>query len=140
MTFCREDAYALPAAPAAFTGGLAAFWWSHVPRARLRGFLAGLHRQFSSQAKVVFINNVYVEGSSTPISREDECGNTYQVRKLDDGSTYEVLKNFPDESELRVAVDGLATQVRIEFLRYYRILSYVPKADINPIAPRLCRV
>jgi hypothetical protein len=26
-------------------------------------------------------------------------------------------------------VDGLATQVRVEFLRYYWILSYTPKAD-----------
>ena len=75
------------------------------------------------------MDNAYVEGSSTPLSRTDESGDTYQIRKLDDGSIHEVLKNFPTESELRAAVDGLATEVQVEFLRYYWILSYVPKAD-----------
>jgi demethylmenaquinone methyltransferase/2-methoxy-6-polyprenyl-1,4-benzoquinol methylase len=77
----------------------------------------------------VFVDNAYVEGSSSPISRTDESGQTYQTRKLDDGSVHEVLKNFPTESELRAAVDRLALDVQVEFLRYYWILSYVPNAD-----------
>jgi demethylmenaquinone methyltransferase/2-methoxy-6-polyprenyl-1,4-benzoquinol methylase len=109
---------------------LAAFWWSHVPMARLRGFLVGFHRMLSPTARVVLIDNAYVEGSSTPISRTDESGDTYQIRKLDDGSTHEVLKNFPTESELRAAVDGTATGVQVEFLQYYWILSYVLTADV----------
>ena len=67
----------------------------------------------------MFIDNAYVEGSSTPISRTDEQGDTYQMRRLDDGSRHEVLKNFPAESELRAAVEGLAADVRVKFLRYY---------------------
>ncbi len=124
VAFRREDAYALPALPPRFTGGLAAFWWSHVPRARLRSFLVGFHRLFSPGARIVFIDNAYVEGSSTPVSRTDDFGDAYQMRKLDDGSTHEVLKNFPAEPELRGAVDGLAVEVQVEFLRYYWILSY----------------
>jgi ubiquinone/menaquinone biosynthesis C-methylase UbiE len=128
-TFRREDAYDLPIFRQKFTGGLAVFWWAHIPKARLRKFLRSFHRVFSPDARVVFIDNCYVEGSSTPISRTDERGETFQIRKLDDGSTHEVLKNFPTESELRAAVDGLASEVRIEFLRYYWILQYVPKTD-----------
>jgi demethylmenaquinone methyltransferase/2-methoxy-6-polyprenyl-1,4-benzoquinol methylase len=126
-TFRREDAYALPVMRRRFTGGLAAFWWSHVKKARLTGFLRNFHRIFSPGATVVFIDNAYVEGSSTPISRTDEQGNTFQTRKLEDGSTHEVLKNFPTESELRAAVNGLADDVQLEFLQYYWILSYSPK-------------
>ncbi|HWV99656.1 MAG TPA: methyltransferase domain-containing protein [Candidatus Acidoferrum sp.] len=129
VQFHRQDAYALPALSQRFTGGLAAFWWSHVPRSRLHGFLRDFHRIFSPGARVVFIDNVYVEGSSTPISRTEESGDTYQIRKLNDGSKHEVLKNFPTEAELRAAVDGLAAGVRVEFLRYYWILSYVPKMN-----------
>ena len=129
VTFRREDAYALPTVPRRFTGGLAAFWWSHIPRARLHRFLVGFHHMLSPSARVVFMDNAYVEGSSTPLSRTDESGNTYQMRKLDDGSIHEVLKNFPTESELRAAVDGLVTEVQVEFLQYYWILSYVLKAD-----------
>ena len=129
VTFHRQDAYALPTLPQRFTGGLAAFWWSHVPRARLHSFLCGFHRIFSQSARVVFIDNVYVESSSTPISRTDELGDTYQIRKLDDGSRHEVLKNFPTAPELIATVDNLAVEVQVEFLRYYWILSYVPKMD-----------
>ena len=124
----RADAYALPLRPQRFTGGLAAFWWSHVPKAKLHDFLRGFHRIFSPGARVVFIDNAYVEGSSTPISRTDEHGDTYQQRGLDDGSRHEVLKNFPTESELRAAVHGMATEVRVELLRYYWVLSYVLRA------------
>jgi demethylmenaquinone methyltransferase/2-methoxy-6-polyprenyl-1,4-benzoquinol methylase len=128
-TFRREDAYALPTLAQRFTGGFSGFWWSHIPKARIRDFLRGFHRVLSSSARVVFIDNAYVEGSSTPISRTDEHGDTYQIRRLDDGSTHEVLKNFPTKSELSSAIDGLAADVRVEFLRYYWILSYVPRVD-----------
>jgi ubiquinone/menaquinone biosynthesis C-methylase UbiE len=127
VTFRQEDAYALPISPGKFTGGLSVFWWSHIPKARIRGFLRGFHRALAPGARVVFIDNVYVEGSSTPISRADERGNTYQNRRLDDGSTHEVLKNFPTASELRSALEGLAEDLRVEILRYYWILSYVPR-------------
>jgi ubiquinone/menaquinone biosynthesis C-methylase UbiE len=125
VTFRQEDAYALPTLPRSFTGGFAGFWWSHIPKANIRSFLEGFHRVFSPGARVVFIDNAYVEGSSTPISRTDEQGNTYQTRRLDDGSHHEVLKNFPTEPELISAVDGLGTNVRVTFLQYYWILSYL---------------
>jgi len=127
-TFCLADAYALPDFTHRFTSGLSVFWWSHVPKARLRGFLRGFHRIFAPGARIVFIENCFVAGSSTPISRTDEHGDTYQLRRLDNGSTHEVLKNFPSESELRATVEGLASDVQVEFLEYYWILSYVPKA------------
>lgn len=128
-TFRIADAYHLPDFAQKFTSGLSAFWWSHVPKAKRRDFLRGFHRIFAPGARIVFIENCYVEGSSTPISRTDEHGDTYQQRRLDDGTTHEVLKNFPTEPELRAAVEGLASGVQVEFLKYYWILSYVPKAD-----------
>ena len=124
VSFRKEDAYALPVLPREFTGGFSGFWWSHIPKARLNEFLEGFHRVLSPGAKVMFIDNAFVEGSSTPISRTDENGDTFQVRLLDDGSTHEVLKNFPTEPELRASVKGLATDVEIQFLKYYWILSY----------------
>src|SRR6185369_12303069 len=35
VTLQREDAYALPHLSRHFNAGLSAFWWSHIPRARL---------------------------------------------------------------------------------------------------------
>lgn len=86
------------------TAGLAAFWRSHVPRSRLRDFLRGFQRMPAPGAAVAFMDNGYAEGSSTPISRTDANGNTYQVRRLSGGSTNEVLKHFPSAPELLAAV------------------------------------
>lgn len=128
VTFQKADAYALPNLSQKFDGGFSGFWWSHVPKSRIQNFLQGFHRVLAPGAKVVIIDNAYAEGSSTPISRTDECGNTYQSRRLDNGSSHEVLKNFPGESELLAAVDGLASDIHVQFLRYYWILTYVTRA------------
>jgi hypothetical protein len=89
--------------------------------------LRGFHRVFSPAARIVFIDNRYVYGSSTPVSYTDEHGNTYQMRRLDNGSTHEVLKNFPSEFDLRAAVEDVASDVEVKLLQYYWILSYVPR-------------
>jgi demethylmenaquinone methyltransferase/2-methoxy-6-polyprenyl-1,4-benzoquinol methylase len=130
LTFRKVDAYDLPEFPKKFNAGLAAFWWSHVPKARLSDFLQRFHRLFSPGGRVVFMDNRYVEGSSTPISRTDEDRNTYQSRKLDNGGVREVLKNFPTESELRARIEPLADDVQVELLQYYWILSYVTKPTL----------
>ncbi|GGJ31475.1 class I SAM-dependent methyltransferase [Deinococcus roseus] len=78
----------------------AGFWFSHVPISRRLEFLAGIRNAVGPGKKLILIDNLCVEGNSTPISRTDSEGNTYQNRKLDNGQTYEVLKNFPTREEL----------------------------------------
>jgi demethylmenaquinone methyltransferase/2-methoxy-6-polyprenyl-1,4-benzoquinol methylase len=134
VTFLRGDAYALPELPGPFDAGLAGFWWSHVSRARLSGFLTDLHRALAPGATVMFFENAYVAGSSTPLSQKasdghpvsahDSDGDTYQERVLDDGSRHRVLKNFPTAEELRQVLAGRAVEVDIWFLTYYWILTY----------------
>ena len=70
-------------------------------------------------------------GRPEPIGRADGQGNTYQQRRLEDGSRHEVLKNFPAESDLRAALEGLAEDARVETLRYYWILSYTANAAVK---------
>lgn len=120
----QADAYNLAPLREQFTGGLAAFWWSHVPKQDLPRFLAGFHEKLTPPAPVVFIDNRYVEGSSTPIWRVDSEGNTYQQRTLRSGSRHEVLKNFPTASELLDAVRAWADAPEVCQLSYYWILRY----------------
>lgn len=133
VAFLKADAYASAVAER-FNAGLSAFWWSHVPKSRMRTFLRDFHRVLAPGAKVMFLDNTYVEGISTPIYRSDAQGNTYQLRRLGDGSTHEVLKNFPTQSELRAAVKGLALDVRVEFLPHYWMLTYLLPERPNPEA------
>jgi demethylmenaquinone methyltransferase/2-methoxy-6-polyprenyl-1,4-benzoquinol methylase len=71
------------------------------------------------------IDNNFVSGSMTPTSRADALGNTYQKRRLQNGSEYEVLKNFPTPAELRSALEGHSAAVNILQLKYYWAVSAV---------------
>ena len=124
VRFGAADAHHLEDVPGSFTAGLACFWWSHVLRERIPEFLDGWHRRLGPGARVVVMDNRYVEGSSTPISRTDSAGNTYQLRKLEDGSSHEVLKNFPSSRELEDALRGLSVAARITEFPHYWCLSY----------------
>ncbi|MFL5493439.1 MAG: methyltransferase domain-containing protein [Gemmatimonadales bacterium] len=118
------DAYALADVPGDFTAGLAAFWWSHVPRERQSAFLDGLHGRLGGGALVVLVDNRYVVGSSTPISRWDAQGNSYQRRRLADGSEYEVLKNFPTPAELEATLAPFARELSVTQFAYYWGVCY----------------
>lgn len=124
VRFAIGDAFDLTSLAGTFTAGFGGFWWSHVRREELRGFLGHFHGRLSPGARVLWVDNRYVDGSSTPVSRADAEGNTYQVRMLEDGSTHEVLKNFPSNEELYAAIDDVADDVSLTQLEYYWCLGY----------------
>lgn len=107
-----------------FDGAFAGFWWSHVPLRRLPAWLQSLHQRLARGARVVLLDNRYVEGSSTPIARRDADGNTYQGRTLDDGSVHEVLKNFPERDQACAALGARARNAQWIEHPHYWILSY----------------
>lgn len=123
-SFRVGDAYALGTSDEPYSGALCTFWWSHVPKTRLEAFLANVHRQLASGAVVLFADNTYVEGSSTPLVRTDSEGNTYQNRTLESGASYEVLKNFPGVDELVSWGMRYGSGVECRMLTYYWILRY----------------
>jgi demethylmenaquinone methyltransferase/2-methoxy-6-polyprenyl-1,4-benzoquinol methylase len=124
VSFSKGDAYAPPIASPRHDAAFAGFWWSHVPRQQIVRFLEGLHAALAPGARVVCIDNRQVEGSSTPVSRIDEHGNTYQSRVLSDGSRHEVLKNFPRTAELQAAVRPYAAAFEVCLFDYYWWLEY----------------
>jgi demethylmenaquinone methyltransferase/2-methoxy-6-polyprenyl-1,4-benzoquinol methylase len=134
VRFLQGDAYNLPQVERSFDAAMVGFWWSHVPKARLHGFLQGLHQALKPGATVMVFDNAYVEGSSTPLSRKDSdgnpvCfrdseGNTYQERVLDDGSVHQIVKNFPTEEEIRTTLRSMARDIDVTFMTYYWVLKY----------------
>jgi SAM-dependent methyltransferase len=124
VEFACVDIYSESGLPRQFDAGLGAFWWSHVPRQGQDRFIGHFHRRLQPGAVVVFLDNRYVAGSSTPLTRSDEHGNTFQSRTLDDGSRHEVLKNIPDESELADALGGRARALEYVELDYFWYLRY----------------
>jgi len=123
VEFILGDAYA-PVVDGNFDGGLAAFWLSHVPRQQLHDFLQRFHACLQPGARIVLLDNIFVAGSSTAISRHDENDNSYQQRALEDGSQHEVLKNFFDEEEIRSLLSAYSDEIEYRRLPYYWLCHY----------------
>jgi len=107
-----------------FDAAFAGCWWSHVPLSVLPGWLERLHARLEPGARVVFLDNSFVQASSTPLSRRDAEGNTFQQRTLDDGSVHEVLKNFPAPAEAFAMLGERARAPRWTARAHYWILDY----------------
>jgi len=129
VTFAVGDAYRISTSVRKFDAAFAMFWWSHIPKSALGDFLGQLHATLLPGAVVVFSDNTYVPGESTPISRSDAEVNTYQTRRLDDGRTFEVLKNFPTDDEVYELLRDCAGQIEIKRLKYYWWLKYQLKTS-----------
>ena len=125
VQFATVDAYSFAELEGrSFDGAFAGCWWSHVPLQRLPAWLATLHARLEPGARVVMLDNRYVPGSSTPLSRQDEAGNTYQKRPLDDGSEHEVLKNFPTPEQAFAMLGPRAHAPQWTAHPHYWVLSY----------------
>jgi len=125
VRFQTVDAYSLAELnDDRFDAAFAGCWWSHVPLARLPGWLHTLHNRLVPGATVVMLDNRFVPTSSTPISRSDAEGNTYQQRPLDDGSTHEVLKNFPTPEQAIAALGPRARDAQWTAHTHYWVLRY----------------
>ncbi len=125
VAFRAVDAYTLAElGDERFDAAFSGCWWSHVPLARLRPWLDLLHARLLPGARVVMLDNSYVQTSSTPITRRDAGGNTYQLRTLDDGSTHEVLKNFPTPEQAMAALGPRARDAQWIAYTHYWVLSY----------------
>jgi demethylmenaquinone methyltransferase/2-methoxy-6-polyprenyl-1,4-benzoquinol methylase len=126
-SFFKADAITLQGAPADCDAAFAGFWWSHVKKSELALFVKELSLKLQPGAVVAILDNSYAEGSSTPISRRDSEGNTYQMRSLASGEKHEVLKNFPSALELTEAVRPVAREAHLESLTYYWLLVFTLK-------------
>ena len=113
------DAYRLAGVAGQFDLVFCGFWWSHIPRAGIARFLAGVHDRMPAGSTLMILDNRYVPGSNHPIARTSPLGDTYQVRRLRDGREYEVLKNFPEPGQLAADLAPWAADLRYTKLEYY---------------------
>ncbi len=124
VRFALADAYDLPESLGAFDAAFAGLWLSHVPVERRGEFLQSLHRHLSPGAKVVLIDNSEVQLKDFPIAEQDAHGNTYQMRRLKDGTMHRVLKNFPSRAELEAMIAGFGVRPAYRDLQNFWLLEY----------------
>lgn len=97
------------------------FIWSHILLEDLDEFIRTVRRFLKPGGHLVFMDNRYVPGSSTQITSTDKNGNTFQTRKLENGDTWQVLKNFPSVDFLENTLRSQSIQVAVKTLEYYWI-------------------
>jgi demethylmenaquinone methyltransferase/2-methoxy-6-polyprenyl-1,4-benzoquinol methylase len=116
VDFAVADALALRTIPGDFDAAFAGFFWSHVPLTKIDAFLEGLTLRLLPGSLMVFVDNRLVPGGVHPVARRDEQGNTYQHREMKDGSSWDVLKNFPRPDEVRTRLNRFGQSVELEEL------------------------
>lgn len=111
-------------APAKYESLFGGFIISHILLQQADHFISTINSFVQPGGTVVLMDNNYVGGSSLPVDETDEFGNTYQIRRLDDGSRHKVLKNFTGEIFLRDKLAGKANNIRFHNQNYYWMVEY----------------
>lgn len=109
-----------------YDGLFGGFIWSHIQLQDLKTFVVKANKFVVPGGRVVFMDNNYVEGNSHAITNVDGHGNTFQTRKLEDGTRHLVCKNFPSEAFILEQIKGIADDVQFVNLKYFWILVYRP--------------
>ena len=110
-----------------FEGLFGGFIWSHIRREELNEFIKMALNQVRAGAEMVFIDNKFVSGSNTPINRKDKEGNTFQLRTLQSGEQFEILKNFPTNNEVKEITQQLNIQFEWIDFQYFWIVKFKKK-------------
>ncbi len=98
----------------AFNGGLANFWLSHVPKAQLETFLKGFHACLEPGAQVFMADNVfYPQATSGAPFRKPGFEDAFALRTLEDGSSFEIIKNYYGADDLERIFGPHSTNLEI---------------------------
>jgi ubiquinone/menaquinone biosynthesis C-methylase UbiE len=122
--FTHADAYDLSAVQGDFDGGLANFWFSHVPHNRVTDFLNGLHRRLGSGASVFMADNCFQEGVGGELVQMPGGTDTFKRRYLSDGSEHLILKNYYTHEQLSSLFESYTRNLKVHVGHYYWWLSY----------------
>ena len=125
VSFARANAFEAEAAVGSFSAIFVGFLWSHVERVRLEPLLHACQRAIEPGGKIVCCDHTSRDEAGRVISRRDSLGDSYQIRRLDDGAIHEVRKNyFTVEEVLEVVRQAGGLAPRIEVFDWYWALSY----------------
>ena len=109
-----------------FDGFFGGFIWSHILLQNIDNLLINLKDLITDKGEIVFIDSKQVDGlnhDKKRITRVDQYGNTFQTRKLENGTTHEVVKNFPSDNFMVDKLSQIATDIKIIDLEHYWIAT-----------------
>lgn len=111
ITFLKADAYSLENVKGIFDAAFAADFWSHIPRSCITECVESMTCRLQPGGSVVLLDMLPSPSLNAMFSHYDEDGNVIHKRTFDDGTEFEVVKNFPTESELRAVFNPYAREI-----------------------------
>jgi ubiquinone/menaquinone biosynthesis C-methylase UbiE len=124
VTFVNSDAYSLENVAGDFEGGLANFWFSHIPKDRIMAFLNNFHSKLQSSAVVLLCDGIQTSGLGGELVSKPDSEDTYKIRTLNNGTVHQVLKNYYSEQELRQIFEPIVSNLEIQMGKYFWRVRY----------------
>ena len=100
IRYVKADIYRMETIETGFDGGMACFWFSHVPKARITEFLDLFHSRLKSGSTVLIVDSIHVPKYGGEIIRRAGEPDSYKLRELTNGSKHLILKNYFEKDEL----------------------------------------
>jgi hypothetical protein len=124
VNFKIADAYVLYDIHDSFTAAYAHWWWSHIPKSKIRNFLLNLHKKLISGTFLLFADHLpdYLDKEIRVIYNKD--GDRLEERILKNRKKYLVVKNFPSKEEIYSSLSGLAKNKNFQEYEGYWELCY----------------
>ena len=111
------------------------FWLSHVPPERLDSFLDKVRRSVQVAGQIFVVDSLF-EGTSTANNHVlVEKGKNWQIRRLNDGREFQVVKVFYDPEELAGKLARLGFEVSAQ--RSGNYFLYVAGTKTSPAVAQL---
>jgi SAM-dependent methyltransferase len=124
VIFERRDAYAPAADAERFDAGLATLWLSHVDLRRMNEFFQAFHSHLEPGAPVLMFDERERPERKPTASRTDAAGNRYEMRRLENGDRYEIVKNLLDEPQLARLIAPYGEGLAYREMRAFWVLEY----------------
>jgi ubiquinone/menaquinone biosynthesis C-methylase UbiE len=105
------DAYSISRIDGVFDVCFAADWWSHIPLGAIPHFVRSIIAKMKPESTAVFLDMTYRDVFGKETCYYDSDRNRVSRRRNPDGLEFDVVKNFPTETELRQTLDAYASTI-----------------------------
>lgn len=121
----HDDAYRLDGVgDERFDFGFAMHWVSHIPMARWKEFFTTFHSRLRPGATVMLVDDIRRPNDADPWYSKLATRDTYEIRQLPNGESYEIVKTFFSADDLRTLLQPCADNLQIRFERPRWWLTY----------------
>lgn len=124
LILLQADAYDLPISFPKYNAAMANFWFSHIPKKKIKKFLDVLHTRLSKNSAVLIADAVYIEGFGGDLVLKKGSKDTYKRRKLKSGKEFDILKNYYTEKQLERIFSRYSKNLEIKYLTNFWIVKY----------------